>query len=161
MQRHPCLCFRRGETEVRWHNANDLTAYTLELDGAANNIRVFLEALFPEAMAQDHCVVLANTILAGIKDSPQFRPRTQNRKQFSGDQGASQADWLFTSGQIELVALGVATDVHRMNLLTHRNQRALRIRAGHADQLLGLAIRQRHEEDSVHQAEDSCVGSDA
>ena len=55
----------------------------------------------------------------------------------------------------------ISGDVHGVDLFAHRDKCAFWIRAGYADELFGIWIWQRMENNSIDQAEDGGGGSDA
>ena len=135
--------------------------YTIQIYGAADDGCVASEPLLPKSMAQDHIVVLAGGVLAGIKGSAEFRSHAQYRKQFCGNECCRKTNRLSVAGEIEFVALGVGGNVHGANLLTQGDECAFRIRPRHVDQLFRFRIWKRGEQNSVHQAENSAVRADA
>ena len=147
--------------EVCGHDANDLTTHAFKFDRASDDCGIASETLFPKSVAQDNIVVSASGVFTRTKRTSEFWPGSQDRQQFSGNFGSRQPDRLSKAGEIEFVALGIGGDVHRMDLLTHGNERTLRIGSGHADQFLRFWVRQGDEQDAIDQAEDGSVGTDA
>ena len=58
------------------------------------------------------------------------------------------------------MAFGVRGDVERAHRAAHLGEPAVRIRAGDADEARRIGIRERREEDAVHEAVDGGVGAD-
>ena len=54
-----------------------------------------------------------------------------------------------------------AATFHRMHLLAHGGERASRVRPADADQLIGLGVRQRRQQNSIDQAENRGIRADA
>src|SRR5215469_17318453 len=59
------------------------------------------------------------------------------------------------------MAFVIRGHVRGAHVLTHSHDSTLWIRSGDADELFRVCIRQRHEQNSIHQAEDGGVRADA
>jgi hypothetical protein len=63
--------------------------------------------------------------------------------------------------EIVLVAFSVGGDVEGLDVVAERDERALGIRAGDADEILGLGEWQRAKKNVIDETEDGGVGADA
>src|SRR5262249_45214010 len=59
VQWNPYLCGCRGETEIPWHDPDDLAVHPFELNRPANDGSIASETLRPKSVTQDDVVVLA------------------------------------------------------------------------------------------------------
>src|SRR3989442_10516309 len=120
------------------HHADHLSAHATHFDRSAKDARISSEALLPKGVAQNHEVVLEGNILARIKRSSQLRPRTEDGKQFRGYGSSGQSNGLPKTSQVELATFNICPHIHGAQLLTHGNNRALRIGACHTDEPFGI-----------------------
>src|SRR5579864_776532 len=147
--------------KVCGHYTEDLSAYAFEFDGTSDDRGIASEALFPEAVAQNDISVITRRIFASVEGSPKFRLSSQNREQLSRHCRPREADRFAEASEIEFVALRISADFHGVDLLSHRDEGALGISPSHADQFTRILVAQRDQQDSVHQAEDGSVRSNA
>ena len=124
--------------KLRRHHTNDLTAHTFQFDRTSDDGGIASKALFPQSVAQDNIIVFADGIFPGTERSPKFGLRSENRQQLCGNFRACKPHWFAKTSEIEFVTLGVGSDVHRVDLLAHGNERTLRISPGNANQFRGL-----------------------
>src|SRR5437016_9180564 len=112
-------------------------------------------------MTKDDVIILPGNVLSRQKRSPQFWACPKNRKKLRGNTRACQARRLAKACQVELMAFVIRGSVHSAHLLAHGHDAAPWICSGDADESFRVGKRQRNEQNSVHQAEDGSVGTDA
>src|SRR5437879_1344877 len=112
-------------------------------------------------MTKDDVIILPGNVLSRQKRSPQFWACPKNRKKLRGNTRACQARRLAKACQVELMAFVIRGYVHSAHLLAHGHDAAPWICSGDADESFRVGKRQRNEQNSVHQAEDGSVGTDA
>src|SRR5207244_4944123 len=112
-------------------------------------------------MTKDDVIILPGNVLSRQKRSPQFWACPKNRKKLRGNTRACQARRLAKACQVELMAFVIRGYVHSAHLLAHGHEAAPWICSGDADESFRVGKRQRNEQNSVHQAEDGSVGTDA
>src|SRR5215470_3825781 len=112
-------------------------------------------------MTQNDVIILAGYVFTWKERAANFRARAKHGKKFRRDDGACQAKRLALPGEIELVAFVIGCDVHGVDLVAHRHDAALGIRARDADKSFRARIGKRNKKNSIHQAEDGRVGSNA
>jgi hypothetical protein len=71
------------------------------------------EALLPKRLAENDKTVLTGEVFAGAEGPSECDVGAEDREEFGGHERAVQADRVAETGQIELIALHVARDVHR------------------------------------------------
>ena len=161
MEWNPDLGFRRRETKIDRHDAEDLAANAFELDGFADDGRITGEALLPKGMTEEDVIVLASLVVTRRKGAAELRAHAKNHEKFGRDEGASEAEGLAVLREIKLVALGVRSDIEGLDLIAEGNEGAFGVSAGEANEILRLRERKRAKKDAVDEREDGGVGTDA
>ncbi len=168
----PQIYGRWGLSSCR-QNGDDGVRDTLKLYGLADNARVAVERVLPQAVAQNYNSGASCRVFCSGKVAPDHGPKTKDVKIARGD--PLPVHILSTSGRLQIHATGPAGNGsrHGGNIIA-KVPPAITIdldgigeigRAGDAlhqrSQALRLRIRKRPQEDGVDHAEDGGVGADA
>ena len=95
-----------GELEGGRHHADDRVAVSREGDGLADHLRIAIEALTPDPVAEDHDPRGAHLIVALFQRSPQRRPHAQHGEEAAGDLRAFEQRGLASARHHVAVAVG-------------------------------------------------------
>jgi hypothetical protein len=158
------------ELEAARRDTDDAVALVVDGDVLADDLGVAAEAVLPERVGEDDDVVLARRLLLGGEPAAEVRANAEELEE-AGRDGADRhalggpgAGQVAGRRRVDGRRLEPLAHLLHVEVLEHREHLVrvgvLLVDAAEIDEPLGLAVRQRAEEDAADDAEDRGVRAD-
>ena len=179
LKRRPHVVVLEDEAEILRHHADDRGRRAVHLHDAADHLRVAVEALLPQPIADHGDARSVGTIVGGGNRAAEQRANAEHRKEFGGHSLVVQAHGFAHASQCQRVAEPHCDVVERVIValpvepVRGRDAGARRAYGGvegrggrvesrgHEQQLLAVWIGQRPQQHLVDDGEDRRVAPDA